>query len=331
MATGILSTALSLAGFAVPSTALLAAAAAGLVVLTGLSITRIRRFRHDIAADLVDPGCAFGFFTIVAGLDVVAAGFAAAGQAWPGAVVAALSVPIWIALNYGIPAGLFLRTTLRATPLRLDGSWLLWVVGTQALAIVTTSDTTMNNAVASVAVALWGVGVILYLIITILIVHQLVSTRNLPDTFAPTYWILMGATAITVLAASHILHLPHALPIVMITDVAISGTGFLFWAVGTWWIPFLVIFGIWRHVVHRVPLRYSTALWSIVFPLGMYSAASMDFGAITGMPLLVDVGRVMTALAALAWIAVASAGCSAAIYTLRGGTRRGVPPTETTR
>jgi len=39
---------------------------------------------------------------------------------------------------------------------------------------------------------------------------------------------------------------------------------------GTWWIPLLLLLGIWKHVVRRIPLTYTSALWSLVFPLGMY-------------------------------------------------------------
>lgn len=43
----------------------------------------------------------------------------------------------------------------------------------------------------------------------------------------------------------------------------------LLWAWATWWIPLLVIFGVWRHLVHCQPLRYHPMYWSLVFPLGM--------------------------------------------------------------
>jgi tellurite resistance protein TehA-like permease len=43
-------------------------------------------------------------------------------------------------------------------------------------------------------------------------------------------------------------------------------------------------------VLQRVPLRYETALWSLVFPIGMYGVATRELGRTTGTSWLVTVG-----------------------------------------
>jgi tellurite resistance protein TehA-like permease len=88
----------------------------------------------------------------------------------------------------------------------------------------------------------------------------------------------MGATAIIVLAGARILGLPAAPAVVKATAGFVEGFSFALWAFGTWWIPLLVVLGIWRHVRHRWPLTYEPAVWSVVFPLGMYSVATAAFG-----------------------------------------------------
>ena len=77
MATAIISTALNLTGWTVLSTVFLVIALGGLVVLTGFSVSRLVSYRGDVLADLRDPERAFGYFTIVAGLNVVAVRLAA--------------------------------------------------------------------------------------------------------------------------------------------------------------------------------------------------------------------------------------------------------------
>ncbi|WP_246837421.1 tellurite resistance/C4-dicarboxylate transporter family protein [Salinibacterium sp. UTAS2018] len=328
MATGIISTALNLIGWRALSVAFLVIAITGLIVLTVFSFARIVFRPRDVLADLRNPGRAFGFFTVVAGLGVVAVRLAAGGYLWAAAVLGALSVPVWLALTYGIHTGFFFRSRHAPESVRVDGSWLLWVVGTQSFAIVASLAAAVfaSNFLASVAVALWGVGVSLYVILTTLIVHQLLTVRSDPATFSPTYWILMGATAITVLAAAHILELPGTLPILAATAGTVSGFGYLFWAVGTWWIPFLIIFGFWRHITHHVPLRYTTALWSIVFPLGMYATASITFGTATGLTFMIDVGRVGVVIAVLAWFAVLVLAAYTASQSLRRDEGHDRPP-----
>ena len=46
----------------------------------------------------------------------------------------------------------------------------------------------------------------------------------------------------------------------------------------------LVIFGVWKHGVKRYPLRYEPAMWSMVFPLGMYAVASFRLGLAAEFP-----------------------------------------------
>jgi hypothetical protein len=43
----------------------------------------------------------------------------------------------------------------------------------------------------------------------------------------------------------------------------VSGLAFVLRAFGTWWIPLLLAFGPWRHVIHREPLGF--AAWPAVF------------------------------------------------------------------
>src|SRR5215211_6435053 len=45
----------------------------------------------------------------------------------------------------------------------------------------------------------------------------------------------------------------------------LKGMTLLFWATATWWIPVLVILGIWRHLIRRFPFRYDPLYWGAVF------------------------------------------------------------------
>ncbi|WP_234445181.1 hypothetical protein [Streptomyces rimosus] len=48
-------------------------------------------------------------------------------------------------------------------------------------------------------------------------------------------------------------------------------------------IPLLLAAGAWRHVRHRVPLRYEPSWWSAVFPIGMYAAALGAWGLVAAV------------------------------------------------
>lgn len=309
MATGIVSTAFLLVGWTVASFALLAIALGGLLLLTVASGWRLAAYREEMVADAVNPAKAFGYFTIVAGINVVGVRLFTPEAPLATIVLAIVSVPLWLLLTYGVPAALMLRRSDASAASEVNGSWFLWVVGTQSLATAAAAIAPLsgNQALAAIAVALWGVGVMLYLILATLVTLRLLTVRTEPLTLGASYWIYMGATAITVLAGSRILVLPEELPIMATTTGIVSGLTFVLWAFGVWWVPLLVIFGVWRHAVRRVPLRYESELWSIVFPLGMYSVASIHFGTETDLPLVVAMGEVGVWISGAAWLAVAGA------------------------
>ncbi len=109
------------------------------------------------------------------------------------------------------------------------------------------------------------------------------------------------------LAGARILGLSTALPAARATDGFVEGSSFALWAFGTWWIPLLVVLGVWRHFVRRYPLRYESALWSVVFPLGMYSVATLSFGKAARLGFMAPLSRFMLWGAVAAWTAVAAA------------------------
>jgi hypothetical protein len=113
-----------------------------------------------------------------------------------------------------------------------------------------------DRLLAPVAVGLWSIGLLLYLLLVALILQRWLTVPVTPQTLSPPYWILMGATAIIVLAGARILGLPAAPAVVKATAGFVEGFSFALWAFGTWWIPLLVVLGIWRHVRHRWPLTY---------------------------------------------------------------------------
>ena len=124
-----------------------------------------------------------------------------------------------------------------------------------------------------------------------------------PEDLDPPYWVSMGALAITVVAGARIVEMDSA-PMVDATRGLIAGLSVVFWGFATWLIPVLAAAGWWRHVHHRVPLRYEATLWSIIFPLGMYAVASIYLGRADRLPLVEAIGTHWLWLALAAWVIV---------------------------
>jgi tellurite resistance protein TehA-like permease len=164
-----------------------------------------------------------------------------------------------------------------------------------------------SSLLAPVTAGMWSVGLLLYLLVVTLIFMHWLTAPMTPETLGPPYWILMGATAISVLAGAKDLMLPGGIPVVHATFGFVEGFSFALWAFGTWWIPLLVILGLWRHVHERWPLTYEPSLWSVVFPLGMYSAATFTLGKAVHLTFMAPLARFMFWVAVAAWLLVAAA------------------------
>ena len=305
MATGIVSIAMRNQHAYPISVALLWLAALEYAVLVVLTGWRLARYRRDIAADLADPRRAFGLFTFVAGTDVLGTRLAVDEHHVAGFVLLTVAWVSWLVLGYVVPWTAVLGRSRRPVLQDANGTWFIWVVASQSVAVLAAAlepaVTQGRRELALLAVVSWSVGVFLYGGNGVLVTARMLIYPFGPDDLTPPYWVAMGATAITVVAGARIVEMADA-PMVSATRGLIAGSSVLFWAFGSWLIPPLLGAGVWRHVVHRVPLRYEPTVWSIVFPLGMYAVAGSYLGQADHLPIVKGVGDTASWFALTAWI-----------------------------
>ncbi len=311
MATGIVSIGTHLLGYDLLSEVILGFAAAGFLLLLAAYLARFVFFGPFVRQSAADPTVAMAYFTVVAGTDVLATRFALAGHPLVAFGLGCGAAVIWVLLTYGLP-GSIVAAARRPVLREINGTWLVWVVSTQSLSIVATAVAPhapakwLQSALPSVAVSLWGLGVMLYLVLIVIIFLRLLVVEVTPAEMGPAYWIAMGATAISVRAAAGILalHDPDARLLVTALRPFVVGLSVVLWAFGTWWIPLLVLFGVWRYVLRRYPRSYEPRLWNMVFPLGMYTVASFSLGQTPGLGYMVVVARAWVWVGVAAWVAV---------------------------
>ena len=307
MATGIVSKAMRLDGADALSGALLVATIVAYFLLAAAYAWRLVRYRREFLADARAPGRAFAFFTFVAASDVLGARLAGDGHEIAAAALLAVGGAAWLLLSYGLPLLLIGETGSRPALASANGTWFIWVVGTESIAVTATSlRPPVPAALAALAICCWAIGVVLYLVIAVMVAAALFAYPVRPAELTPPYWVFMGATAISVLAGAQLLSLPPG-PLTTAVRGVVSGLSVVLWAFGTWLIPFLVAGGVWRHLLRRVPLAYEPGLWSIVFPVGMYGVASRELGLALRVSWLVTLGRYEAWLALAVWAAVALA------------------------
>ena len=308
MATGIVSIGAGLLGQVLLGDVLLWCTIAAFVILLTAYIIRAVAFPRRFARSLQEPAAAVSYFTVVAGTNVLAAGLLSRGL-WQLALGLGLAAGLlWLALTYGIFCSIVLagnRPLLR----EITGAWLVWVVGTQSLAIVAAGLAMRmpwpiaREAAPIASVMLWGIGIVLYLILVVIIFLRLFLIETTPPEMGPAYWILMGATAISVRAAAGILTLGDAAPSTLLTEMRPFVVGFsvVLWAFGTWFIPMLVLFGLWRYFVRGYSWAYEPKLWSVVFPLGMYTVASVTLGRAADLEFMTNLAGAWLWVGIAAW------------------------------
>ena len=128
MATGIISLGFDLTGQRILSLLLFALAGLAHVVLLVLNAWRLLRFRHAVAEDFRDPRRAFGFFTFVAGTNVLGVRAGAEGWHTVTAVLLVVAGLTWLVLGYVVPWSAVLGRQERPVVAAANGTWFVWVV-----------------------------------------------------------------------------------------------------------------------------------------------------------------------------------------------------------
>ncbi|HEY1300327.1 MAG TPA: tellurite resistance/C4-dicarboxylate transporter family protein [Stellaceae bacterium] len=314
MATGIVSIAASELGLGRLALALLAVNIVLFVTLWGLNLARLARFPAAVSADLRAHRRAPGFLTLVAGTNVLGEQIAVlAGEPRVAAALWLCALLLWLGLVYGFFALAATRPEKPALAEGIDGGTLLVTVATQSAAILGVQLLPAFAAAPPVlflSLALWLLGGALYFIFIVLILYRWLFQPMAPADLVPNYWINMGAAAISALAGARLAPALGAAPMLAALRGYVVAETMLFWALASWWIPLLVVVMSWRHLKGGLLLSPPFQYWAMVFPLGMYAAATFNFLPLVGAEFLAPLPRCFFWLAFAAWCgtAVASVG-----------------------
>jgi tellurite resistance protein TehA-like permease len=307
MATGIVSIAAEDFHLPVLARALFVLNLVAYAVLAGLTVLRAVRYPRLFFSDMTDHRLGPGFFTMVAGSCVLGTQILLIAHSLAAASLClALGVVLWIGLTYTIFTAFTVKRDKPPLEDGITGAWLLAVVATQSVALLAALiardwPQPLRLELNFFALSMWLWGGMFYIWIISLIFYRYSFFAFSPSDLTPPYWINMGAMAISTLAGARLVENTPDAPFLASLLPFLKGFTVLYWATGTWWIPMLLVLGVWRHVFQRFPLRYDPLYWGAVFPLGMYSVATRQMATALDLPFLGPLPWVMFVAALAAW------------------------------
>lgn len=328
MATGIISLSAHMLGYPILAIALFVLNLLLAVILWILTALRIVYHTQAFLTDLIDHLRGPGFFTMVASSSILGSQFIVlTGNDAAGIALWCVALVLWIGLTYTIFTAFTVKQQKPALDKGISGAWLLAVVATQSIAVLTALiaphiGQPYRLELNFFALSMWLWGGMLYIWMMSLIFYRYTFFLFSPGDLSPPYWINMGAMAISTLAGAQlIINSPDA-PFLLSLLPFLKGFTVFYWATGTWWIPMLLILALWRHVYKRFPLKYDPLYWGAIFPLGMYAACTQQMILALSLSFLDGLPLIFLGVALLAWGVAMMGLVSSVLARLRSALQR---------
>ena len=285
-------------------------------ILMLLLLVRTIYYFPRIKEDLFSHQRGPGFFTLIAGTCVLGSQITILLK---NAVIAKLflaaGVIFWLVIIYTFFMAITIKRIKPPIEKGISGTWLIATVATQSLAILSTlttpfvSSPIVKELLLFFALGGYLTGCILYIVIISLIIYRFSFFSLSPNELSAPYWINMGAVAITTLAGSILVLNTKQWFFLEDINGFLKGFTLFFWCAGTWWIPLLVLLGVWKHLTKKIPFPwtqkgYHPSYWGMVFPLGMYTACTFKLSEAIEIDFLMFIPKYFIFLGFAGWLMV---------------------------
>lgn len=309
MATGIVSIAGDLMGLPLLGRILFYVNTAAYLLLWIFLIYRLIYYLPKVRKDFYKDARSPGFLTLVASTCILGNQFSIfQGNYAIAGLLYYFGLFLWGGLIYTLFAIIITKRGKPSLGEGMNGMWLLIVVSAESLSILGSALAEHlrfpKELILLNSLFLFLLGSLFYIILITLIFYRLTFFKLRAKDFLPAYWINMGAVAILTLAGADLLEHIGNWEVLHSTLEFLKGYTFLFWVMGSWWIPLIIILDIWRYYFNPIPLRYQPQQWGMVFPLGMYAVCTYRLAQAMDIPLLFNISNTFLYIAIGVWALV---------------------------
>ncbi len=191
------------------------------------------------------------------------------------------AIVLWVGITLSTFTILFLyrKAEDRRIEDLLNGGWFFVTIGTQFTALLSI-DVAGHVAEHTLLIqffsfALWSVGTFLCLIFMTFIIWRLLFYQITNDTELSSYWMNIGAAAITTIVSAA-LYKQIQMTGGALVDILpfLKGFSLLFWSIGLWWLPFLIILAIRKQVNYGWAVPFTVGYWEVVLAICLYAAGT---------------------------------------------------------
>lgn len=268
------------------------------VIALGLWVGRWVWHTRESLNDFKEPGKALFYGALAMGINVVGNDYLFIGPSLIGAPLAiTLSKVIWVVGTlvslftvFTVPYLLFINHRMNQE--ETHASWLIPVVPTIVAAatglnlIPYWKNPSVQFALTTLDLAMFGMTVFLFLMISGLFYGRLIYHRRLDGNFAPGVWIEIGPIGMSMATFAT---LPHATQAIFGTyTTALHAVGLVFaiamWGVGLWWIVIASMYSLLHISDPSSKIPYNLGWWSYVFPLGSFTNGTYAVYHLTNQP-----------------------------------------------
>ena len=285
-----------------------------------LFLLRLVLFRETLWPMLLHPVQSMFLGAIPMGLAVLLKGLLLFGVPRWGEAVYALAHALWwldaaLALLGALLVPYLMFTRQNHALEKLTAVWLLPIIAPEVAA--STAGSLAPHLAAGdaqqllvVGFVLWGVSLSLAFSLITLVLLRL-ALHKLPDTdFAATSWLPLGPLATGCLG---LLSMGQAAPMAfagtplagaadLARNLGLLG-GLALWGAGLWWLVIATLFT--RHYI-RDSMPFNLGWWGFTFPLGVFTLATFELQALTGLGFFALIGVVLTVQLSAIWSLVLS-------------------------